>query len=95
MLEHEADTTLLHRQMRGVGLAEMDAAAVDGFEPCECAQQGGLAAAAGAEQGDQLAALDMQVHAGQRGEIGEGLGDPFDGDVHSVQCLRAAASWSA
>jgi 2-keto-3-deoxy-L-rhamnonate aldolase RhmA len=38
-----------------------DAAAVDGIEPCQRAQQRGLAATAFAEQRNELAALDPQI----------------------------------
>ena len=63
VLEHEADAALLHAELGGVGVAEQDLAAVERLQAGDRAQQGGLARAGRAEQGEQLARGDVQVEA--------------------------------
>jgi len=58
VLEHEAHVALTHMHVGGVFAAEQDVAVVGCFQPGDDAQQRGLAAARGAEQGDQFAGLE-------------------------------------
>ncbi len=54
MLEHKAHVAVAHVLVGGVFAAEQDVAGVGGFQPGNDAQQRGLAAAGGAQQGHQL-----------------------------------------
>ena len=67
-LEHQPERALLDRQVQaaraveeGAGV-ERDAAGMRLFEAGHRAQQGGLAAARGAEQADHLAGLQFERH---------------------------------
>ena len=60
---------------------QADAPGLDALEPGQAAQQRGLAAAGGAENGEQLAGGELEVDAGQHGrgavggtEVGDGHG---------------------
>ena len=59
----------------GAHLGDEDLPAARHFEPGQNAEQGGLAAARGAEQGDELALGNGQVQIGQDLAIAEGLRD--------------------
>ncbi len=67
LLEDHADAAALGRQMEATAgdahAADFDAAAVERFEAGDQAQERGLAAAAGAEQGEQLALGQRQRYA--------------------------------
>ncbi len=82
MLEDEADVAVAHIAAGDILAMEHDAAAVRRFQPGDDAQQAGLAAAGRAEQGDQFAALDVQVDRLQRLELAEALVDVTDFDTH-------------
>jgi hypothetical protein len=60
VLEHEADAALARRYMGDVATAEQDPAVLDRRQAGEGAQQGALAAAARAEQHEELARRDVQ-----------------------------------
>ncbi|MCY1455282.1 hypothetical protein D9M71_724060 [compost metagenome] len=96
-LEHEtyllaqlADQSLLLAE-RAVGIdlhiADLDAAAAGGFQQVEATQEGGLARAAGADDGDHLAGLDLQADVVQHGLAVELL-------AQSVYHEHAQDSWS-
>ena len=63
VLEDDADIALVGRQMVDAGAVDQHAAAGLADEARDDAQQGGLAAAGGAEQGHDLARLDGERHA--------------------------------
>src|SRR5690606_25846274 len=71
-LEHEADMlATIARELGFARLAQLAAgeahrAARGHVEPPEDVEQRGLAAAGGAEQHDELAALDVEIHVAQR-----------------------------
>ena len=60
VLEDEPDLALAHVHVRHVAAMQRDAPVVDFSEPCDRAQQGALAAAARAEQHQELALVDVQ-----------------------------------
>ena len=75
MLEHHA-----HLLAHGidVGIIHLDALKLDGaaggdLQPVQAAQEGGLAAAGGADQADHVAAVDVDVDALQDIQGGGGL----------------------
>ena len=82
VLEHEAHVALLRRQPGGVGALDGDRAGVGLLEARDDAQQGGLAPAAGAEQGGELTRRDGHVDVLQRDEVAEPLVHPRDFDAH-------------
>ena len=84
MLEHEADAAVAHRNVGRVLVAEIDVAAVGVFEAGDHAQDRRLAGARGAEQRDQLAALDVERDAVHGAERVEGLHDIVEADLHGV-----------
>ena len=61
VLEHHRDVPVLRRQVRDVAVTDADGAAVDVLETREHAQGGGLAAAGGADEDEELAVLDVDV----------------------------------
>src|SRR5450830_44587 len=60
-LEHHRQAACRRRCVGDVFAIDVDAAAVGCFEPGQQSQQGGFAAAGGAQQGDQLTAFELQV----------------------------------
>ena len=60
VLEHHGGAALLRRQPGDVAAIEADGAAVQRHEPGDGAQDGGLAAAAGAQQSENGALVDAQ-----------------------------------
>ena len=87
MLEHEADVAPLRRQVGGVGALDRDLALVGVVEAGDDAQQGGLAAAARAEQGGELAGGDADGHVVERDEVAEALADVRDLDAQREPSL--------
>jgi hypothetical protein len=61
VLEHHRDVAVLGRQVRDVALADADRTAVDVLEPGEHPQRGGLPAAGGADQDEELPVADLDV----------------------------------
>ena len=90
-LEHHADIAPLDRHARDVGVVEQHAAAgIRRLQPGDDAQQGGLAAAGGAEQHQSLAARDIERHRLERaGAVGEGLGAVLDAQRDAVADCRS------
>jgi len=60
VLEHEAQAALLRRQRQRIAAAQPKLAGIGGVEAGDGAQQGGLAAAAGAQQAAQFPGLQRQ-----------------------------------
>ncbi len=95
MLEDEPDVALAGMQVCRLGAGEQDVALIRRFHAGDDAQQRGLAAAGGAEQGDQLAGRDVEVDVVERDEVAEALGDVADFDTHDVfSAGRSAVSIS-
>jgi hypothetical protein len=61
VLEDHRDVAVLGREVGDVAVTDPDLAAVDLFEAGEHAQGGGLAAAGGADEDEELAVLDVDV----------------------------------
>ena len=77
-LEHHADLALMRLQVGHVLAIDADRAARRGLEAGDHAQDRRLAAAGRAEQGQELASLDLEVGALHRGVGAEGLGETAD-----------------
>jgi len=75
VLEDEADVALLDGDAVDLEAADEDAAAGGSFQAGDEAQDGGFAAAAGAEQGEQLALGDREVDVLNRSHLAVTLGD--------------------
>ncbi|OEI67478.1 phenol hydroxylase [Curtobacterium sp. ER1/6] len=73
VLEHHRDVAVLRRDVGDVALADADGAGVDLFEAGEHAQGGGLAAARGADEDEELAVGDVQVEGVDRGAGASGV----------------------
>jgi hypothetical protein len=84
VLEDHADVALVGRQPAHHPVAETDLAGVGLIEAGEEAEEGGLAAAGGPEQGEQLAIGDGQLGAVDRGDLAEALGNLRDVDVDRI-----------
>ena len=61
VLEHHRDVAVLGGEVRDVAVADADGARRDVLEAGEHAQRGGLAAAGGADEDEELAVLDVEV----------------------------------
>src|SRR5690606_27844904 len=61
VLEHHGDVPVLGREMGDLPLADPDAALVDVLEPREHPQGGGLPAAGGPDEDEELAVPDLDV----------------------------------
>ena len=61
------------------------------FQARDGAEQGGLAGAGGAEQGNEFAGIDLEADVVERGEAPEFFGDVDDFDTH----LAISVSFSA
>ena len=77
-LEDHRQVALAAGRVGDVAAVELEAAAVDLGEPGDHAQQGGLAAAGGADEDDELALLDGQVHALDGAVLAEDLLDGLE-----------------
>jgi hypothetical protein len=78
VLEHHADRALVRAQVADRLAFEQDLAGVLRVEARDGAQQRGLAAAAGAEQGEERAALDVEAEVLQGNVRAIGLADVAD-----------------
>ena len=74
-LEHHGDVAVARRQVVDAPAADVDFAAVVPFQPGDDAQQGGLAAARGAEQRQELAVGDVERDIVEDVDRAEFLGD--------------------
>jgi len=72
VLEHDADAALLRGHGADVAAVELDATAAQGLQAGDGAQQRRLAAARAAQQGQHLAAGQVQVDALQDGSPAQG-----------------------
>ena len=61
VLEHHADVALAGVHIVDALLVEEDVAALNGVEACDHTEKGGLAAAGGTQQGEQLTISDLQI----------------------------------
>jgi len=82
VLEHHADPAVTRRQMVHRLPIEQDTSGARPEKPGDGAEQRGLAAAGGAEQGDEFARLYCEVDAVDHRRPAIGKADP--GDVHAV-----------
>ena len=82
VLEHEADVALLDRQIVDALTPDEHVAIGGPFQPGDHPQHGGLAAAAGPEQGHQLAFPDGEGDLVDRGDLAELLGNVFQFNAH-------------
>ena len=78
-LEHHGDVAVLGRHRVDQAVADADLAGGDALEPGDHGEQGGLAAARGADQGDELAGLRFEVDALQHLDGAEALAQVADG----------------
>jgi hypothetical protein len=85
VLEHEADAALARRHVGDVAAAEQDAAVLDVGQAGEGAQQRALAAAAGAEQHEELARGDVERDVVDDGPALVALRDLFELDRHAAR----------
>lgn len=67
VLEHHGDVPVLGRQVGDVAVADADGAAVDVLQPREHPQRGGLAAAGGTDQDEELPVGDLDLQLVHRG----------------------------
>ena len=82
VLENHGDVALDRFELVHAAAADADLAAGDGFEAGDHAQEGGLAAARGADQHAKLARVDGEGEVGDDLDpTGIDLADVFDGDV--------------
>src|SRR5258706_16258542 len=96
VLEHHADLPLVRRQPAHDALAEANLPGVGLVEAGEQTEQRRLAAARGAEQGEQLSVCDRELDAIHGRHCAEALHDPRDGDPHeSTEWRRAVAPTSS
>ncbi|MGY2996357.1 hypothetical protein ACVWWD_005164 [Mesorhizobium sp. URHB0026] len=72
-LEHHGDVAIGCGDRRHVLASNEDLAAVGMIKPGKNAQQGALAAARGADQGDELARFDIEADAVQNGIAAKGF----------------------
>ena len=68
LLAHSVDVGFIH-----LGALKFDAAGGGDLQPVQAAQEGGLAAAGGADQADHVAAVDVDINALQHVQRGGGL----------------------
>jgi hypothetical protein len=80
-LEHDAEIALRGRQGGNILPVLFHRAVGLNVQPGNRAQQGGLAAAGGAEETDELALVDVDADIIQRGEIAKALGDVADAQI--------------
>src|SRR5437867_2553972 len=76
------------RQCRAVFAPEADAPRVRREEPRDDVEEGGLAGAVRPDHREDLAGLDAEAHARQRGQRPEPLGDVVDLEDHAVARSR-------
>ncbi|MNG26483.1 hypothetical protein D3C84_1114800 [compost metagenome] len=90
MLEHHADAAPLRRQVGDVLAGDADGAAVGAGQSRQAAQQGGLAAAAGTEQGGELALGQAQLNVFEYGGAAKALAQAVEFNVTHGFSLAAA-----
>ncbi|EYD75220.1 hypothetical protein Rumeso_03202 [Rubellimicrobium mesophilum DSM 19309] len=81
VLEHHGDVPVLGLELVDARLVYGDLAPSDDIEPREHPQKGGLAAAGGTDEDDELSVLEAGVHAVHDGRIAVGRA-PFRRALH-------------
>ena len=81
VLEHHADVAPVRRQRVDALLTDADLAGIELGEAGDHAQQRGLAAAGGTQQGEELAVLDSERDIANGCDRSEGPADAFDRDL--------------
>ena len=89
ILEDEADVALLNVDVIDSLSADEQVAFGRDLQAGDHAQDGGLAPAAGAEQGDQLAFLHREADSIDSGDLAEPLGDVVESDAHALGLGRS------
>jgi hypothetical protein len=84
VLEHHRDVPVLRRHVVDQLIADVDLARSGFLETGDHPQSRGLAAARGADQHDELAVVDVEVDAGDRGGAVEGFDNVAQGDFRHV-----------
>ena len=84
VLEHHADTALVHGERGHVAIAEPHTAGLGRDEPREHAKQRRLAAARGAQQREELAAGNLEVQILEERCALIALGDVLEADLHAA-----------
>ena len=79
-LEHHVDRSQVRRNAGHVLAVDLDAAGIGRLQPGQQAEQRGLAAARAAQQGEQLAAGDLEIDIVDGDDGAEALGRPFNPD---------------
>src|SRR5690606_24994309 len=82
VLKDDADVAPLRRQVGGVPPADQDAAFIGRFKPRDHADQRGLAAAGGADHGQELALVHGEMDAVDGGDVAETLGKSYQLEAH-------------
>ncbi len=88
MLEHEAHLPVARGAVGDVLSVVQDGAGVGDLQTGEDAQEGRLAGAGGTEQGEQRAALDLEVDAVDGDEAAKALRDVLEDDAHAARSSR-------
>ena len=84
MLEDEADFTFADMPIRSIVAFKQDLSLIGELQASDDAQQGRLAAARRAKQGNQFAGRNVDGYVVQRMEGTEMLADVADGDTHGA-----------
>ncbi len=95
VLEHHADAALLGADPATAGddlAGDLDLALVGAVEPGDQAQRGRLAAAAGADDQQDLAGRDLEVELAQRLDLAIALADAAQAQLGSGLCRHGACS---
>ena len=90
-LEHHADIALVHRHVVHDPAADRDFTGGRGFIAPDHPERGGLPAAAGSDQEQKLAVIDLEGNVVDGDVVAEGLGDILDlqnGLAHDFFCAR-------
>ncbi|MCY1177578.1 hypothetical protein D9M73_178920 [compost metagenome] len=92
-LEHHADAALLRRQRHQVLPVQQDLPAVHFGQAGDAAQQGGLAAAGRAQQGDEFTLADFAVNVAEDRGLAVAFVQAADGKkAHALSLFRRLAA---
>jgi hypothetical protein len=86
VLEHETDIALLDGEIVDATAADVKIAFAGHLESGDHAEHGGFAAAARAEQRDELAVGDGKTNVMDGGDVAESFADVFEFDAHGDRC---------
>ena len=87
MLKDKAHAPLPRRHGVHIDAVKDDRARVGRLKPCYDPQQRALAAAAGPEQGHQLACLNLEAHIVNGDKVAEPLAHVLNADTHITPCV--------